>query len=51
MILISMAASFAFTRLPGISALPSGTRTILLTVLIAGGAAILFPHEEEQDEP
>ena len=50
-ILISMAASFAFTRLPGISALPSGTRTILLTVLIAGGAAILFPHEEEQDEP
>ncbi|HCT91315.1 MAG TPA: branched-chain amino acid ABC transporter permease [Lachnospiraceae bacterium] len=50
-ILVSMAASFAFTRLPGISALSSGTRTILLTVLIAGGAAILFPHEEEQDEP
>lgn len=50
-ILVSMAASFAFTRLPGISALSSGTRTILLTVLIAGGAAILFPHEEEEDEP
>lgn len=50
-ILVSMAASFAFTRLPGIFVLSSGTRTILLTVLIAGGAAILFPHEEEQDEP
>lgn len=50
-ILVSMAASFAFTHLPYISSLPSGTRTILLTVLIAGGAAILFPHEEVQDEP
>jgi len=50
-ILVSMAASFAFTHLPYISGLPSGTRTILLTVLIAGGAAILFPHEEVQDEP
>lgn len=50
-ILVSMAASFGFTRLPGISALSSGTRTILLTVLIAGGAAILFPHEEEENEP
>lgn len=47
-ILISMAASFAFTKLPVISGLSTGTRTILLTVLIAAGAAVLFPiHEEE----
>ncbi len=45
-VLISMTASFAFTKLPLISALSSGTRTILLTILIAGGAAILFPVKE-----
>lgn len=49
-IVCSMAASFAFTRLPVISNLSSGTRTILLTLLIAGGAAVLFPVEEETDE-
>ena len=47
-ILISMAASFAFTRLPLISKLSAGNRTILLTVLIAGGAAALFPVKEEE---
>ncbi|MDO4306709.1 MAG: AzlC family ABC transporter permease [Eubacteriales bacterium] len=47
-ILISMGASFAFTRLPFLSALSSGTRTILLTVLIAGCAAVLFPQNEEE---
>jgi predicted branched-subunit amino acid permease len=50
-ILISMAASYAFTRLPYLADLPAGTRTILLTLLIAGGAAVLFPHEEAYDEP
>lgn len=48
-ILIAMTASFAFTRLPLISTLSSGTRTILLTVLIAGGAAVLFPVKEEEE--
>jgi predicted branched-subunit amino acid permease len=47
-ILISMAVSFAFTKLPLISTLSTGTRTILLTVLLAGGAAVLFPVKEEQ---
>lgn len=46
-ILVSMAASFAFTKLPLIAELSTGTRTILLTVLIASGAAILFPRKEE----
>lgn len=47
-ILISMGGSFAFTRLPRISEVSAGTRTILLTVLIAGGAAALFPVKEEE---
>ena len=47
-IFVSMAASFAFTKLPLISGLSTGTRTILLTVLIAGGAAALFPIKEEE---
>lgn len=41
-ILISMAASFAFTRLPLISKLSAGNRTILLTVLIAGARLPCF---------
>ena len=41
----------AFTKLPVIHTLSTGTRTILLTILIAGGAAILFPvNEDEEDE-
>ena len=48
-ILISMAGSFMFTKLPMISALSSGTRTILLTILIAGGAAVLFPVKSEEN--
>ncbi|MBQ6621474.1 MAG: AzlC family ABC transporter permease [Mogibacterium sp.] len=45
-ILISFAASWSASVLPGISALSSGTRTILLTLLICGGAAYFFPHVE-----
>ena len=45
-----MGASFAFTKLPVIRTLSTGTRTILLTILIAGGAAILFPINEEEED-
>lgn len=48
-VLISMTASFGFSKLPLVSGLSSGTRTILLTILIAGGAAILFPVKEEEN--
>lgn len=47
---VCFAASFALSRLPLVSQLSEGTRTILLTVLIASGAAALFPHEDEADE-
>lgn len=46
---VSMAASALCTYLPGLSQLSSGTRIILLTVLIAGAAAVLFPAPEEDD--
>ncbi|MCR5580252.1 MAG: AzlC family ABC transporter permease [Pseudobutyrivibrio sp.] len=38
--------SYLASILPGISAISSGTRTIILTVVIAAVVAILFPHEE-----
>lgn len=49
-IAVCFAASFAASRLPYVRELSEGTRTIILTVLIAGAAAILFPRKEESDE-
>ena len=50
LVLISFVLSAIFEYLPHISALSSGLRIIILTVLISLGAAILFPiKEEEQD--
>lgn len=42
--------SWLFSALPALSAVSSGSRTILLTLLIAGGAALLFPRGEEEAE-
>ncbi len=47
LILLSFAASGVCTVIPGIASLSAGTRTILLTVVLAAGAAILFPVREE----
>ncbi len=47
-ILISMAASLVFSLLPVLNGISSGFRIIILTVLIAGAAAFLFPHREEE---
>jgi predicted branched-subunit amino acid permease len=48
-IIISMAVSFAFSRLPYISDLSEGTRIIIITLLIAGAAAFIFPVEEKPE--
>ena len=48
LVAISFALSFACNYLPGISSMSEGTRTILLTVLISGAAAILFPVEQDE---
>lgn len=49
-VIISMALSLLFAKLPIISALSSGIRVIILTVIIALAFAILFPIKEEDDE-
>lgn len=49
LVAISMLASFAMANLPLVSGISSGMRTIILTVVIAGVAAVLFPVKEEQN--
>lgn len=49
LVALSFALSFACKYLPGVASLSSGTRTILLTVLISGAAAVLFPVKQEAD--
>ena len=46
---VSMAMSFAFSKLPVISRLSSGIRVIILTVVISLAAALLFPVKEDTD--
>ena len=49
-VLISFVASFIAAKLPMISKLSGGTRTIILTVVISGFAAALFPVNQEEEE-
>ena len=49
-ILISMALSALFSWLPPLNGLSSGTTIIVLTVLIAGGAAWVFPVKEDEKD-
>ena len=48
-IVICFGASYLAANLPVISELSEGTRTILLTVIIASGAAILFPKTSDTE--
>ena len=50
MVLASFLLSLAVTYAPLTSELSGGTRTIILTLLIAGVGAALFPVHEEQEE-
>jgi len=49
-IAISFMLSFFAANIPGIKSLSDGTRTIILTVIIAAVAALAFPHPEEDEE-
>lgn len=49
-IVVSFALSLLFAKVPPMSRLSSGNRIILLTILIAGAAAALFPVDEEPSE-
>lgn len=46
-VILSMAASFAFSVLPVISAVSPGMRVIILTVVISAAAAALFPVQDD----
>lgn len=48
LIIISFVFSYLFAKLPVVSSISSGTRIVILTVLIASGAAILFPRKDEE---
>jgi 4-azaleucine resistance transporter AzlC len=50
LVAVSFAASWAASRLPGISALSEGSRTIILTLIIASAGAYFFP-KKPQDPP
>ena len=50
LVVLAFALSFAFSRLPVVSDLSDGTRTIILTVILAAGAAVLFPRKTEDEE-
>ncbi len=49
LVVISMALSFAFSRLPFLSGITPGIRVIILTVAISLAAAIIFPIKEEEN--
>lgn len=49
LILVSMVLSLLFTKLPLLSGISSGFKIILLTILIAGAAAVFFPVKEDSD--
>lgn len=46
----AMVLSYTCARLPYISNLSSGTRVIILTVLLSSVAAKFFPVDEEKEE-
>lgn len=48
-VVVSMLLSLAFAKLPILSEISSGFRIILLTLLIAGAAALLFPVEDTSE--
>lgn len=51
MVAVSMAASGLFSILPYLRTISSGFRVIILTILIAGIAAVIHPMEESGDNP
>lgn len=50
LVIISMALSFMFAKLPFVCNISSGMRIIILTVAISLAAAVLFPVKDEEDK-
>lgn len=49
-VLVSMAASLLFACAPGLKKISGGFQIIIITMVVAGAAAILFPVKEASDE-
>ncbi len=49
LVLAGFMLSFAFSRIPYLRELSAGMRTIILTVLLSGACALLFPVKEEEE--
>lgn len=47
---VCFVSSFVLSKIPFFCDIAEGTRTIILTVIIAAAAALLFPREEGEDE-
>lgn len=50
LIAVSFALSFASEHIPGLSSLSSGTRTIILTLIISAAAALIRPVKPDKEE-
>ncbi len=50
LVVVCFIMSFTASKLPFISEIAEGTRTIILTVVISAVAAILFPRKDEEEE-
>ena len=50
-VLLSFTASFVSSRWALLAGISSGVKTIILTVVIALGAAVLFPIQDEEASP
>lgn len=48
-VVLAMLASSLFTKIPAFSGISSGMKVIILTVLISGIAAVLFPIKEDAE--
>ena len=48
-VLVSMAASLGLTLWPLFAGISSGTRIIIITVVLSAVAAVLFPIKEDPD--
>ena len=49
LVIVSMLASSLFSYLPLLSGISSGMRVIILTVILSGLAAVLFPIKEDSE--
>ncbi len=50
LVIIAMFVSYLSSRLPAVAKVSSGTRIILITVIISSVAAILFPVKDDKKE-